>query len=278
MTSKRINIPHRMRVLLALIRKFRDQVTTENMQALLFMYCHYYANNGAYHFIPVAGKPISLQAQEDYRWFVKKGLLSNDHEVIAEFPKSYAQLDIFEEAALQQLKKYGIKQVDYQQAWDSYTSCIKQESAINSHHILYTIGYEGRGIEEYINTLLLHQIAVLCDVRYTPFSQKYGFSGSDLQAALALVNIQYIHMPELGVSVEQRRNMEDSHIHYNLLQKYEQSLPQKSQHLQTLLSVLQKHRRIAITCFERNYRACHRSKIASWLAQHKAFEYKIEHL
>jgi uncharacterized protein (DUF488 family) len=46
--------------------------------------------------------------------------------------------------------------------------------------ILYTIGYEGISLEEYLNRLIKNDVKVLVDVRRNPLSMKYGFSKSQL--------------------------------------------------------------------------------------------------
>src|SRR5690606_13764328 len=46
--------------------------------------------------------------------------------------------------------------------------------------ILFTIGYEGISLEEYLNRLVRNNVHVLVDVRRNPLSMKFGFSKSQL--------------------------------------------------------------------------------------------------
>ena len=46
-----------------------------------------------------------------------------------------------------------------------------------------TIGYEGLSLEQYIVTLLINDVRVLCDVRKNAYSQKFGFSKNQLAKA-----------------------------------------------------------------------------------------------
>ena len=62
---------------------------------------------------------------------------------------------------------------------------------------LLTIGYEGRTLESYLNTLLLEGVTLLCDVRRNAISRKYGFSKNTLARACAGVGIRYEHLPEM---------------------------------------------------------------------------------
>ncbi|WP_348602891.1 DUF488 family protein [Bartonella tribocorum] len=49
-------------------------------------------------------------------------------------------------------------------------------SAKDEKFCFFTIGYEGKSLENYLNCLLENNIKILCDVRKNPISRKYGFS------------------------------------------------------------------------------------------------------
>jgi uncharacterized protein (DUF488 family) len=60
------------------------------------------------------------------------------------------------------------------------------------------VGYEGQGIDEFIDKLAVTGTRILVDIRLNPVSRKRGFSKRLLAAALAEAGIDYRHMPELG--------------------------------------------------------------------------------
>jgi uncharacterized protein (DUF488 family) len=64
----------------------------------------------------------------------------------------------------------------------------------NEHKTLFTIGYEGKGIEKFLNSLIKNNIKVLCDVRKNPLSRKFGFSKTKLEHLCKQIEIYYIHM------------------------------------------------------------------------------------
>lgn len=64
--------------------------------------------------------------------------------------------------------------------------------------ILYTVGYEGRSIGEFLELLKSHGVEHLVDVRDAPISRKPGFAKTSLSAALAAVSIRYTHARALG--------------------------------------------------------------------------------
>ncbi|MGY9014452.1 MAG: DUF488 family protein [Rhodospirillales bacterium] len=49
---------------------------------------------------------------------------------------------------------------------------------------LFTIGYEGKTLERFLNQLVQHRIRVLCDVHRNPVSMKFGFSKNRLRKAV----------------------------------------------------------------------------------------------
>ena len=63
---------------------------------------------------------------------------------------------------------------------------------------LFTIGYLGRPLNEFIDGLLSHGIECLIDTREIPISRKKGFSKSLLEAELGRAGIAYRHFRPLG--------------------------------------------------------------------------------
>lgn len=64
----------------------------------------------------------------------------------------------------------------------------------------YTVGYSGRGINDFIDTLKKAGIATLVDIRYSPVSRfKPEFSKCNLQASLKANGISYLHKSDWGV-------------------------------------------------------------------------------
>lgn len=63
---------------------------------------------------------------------------------------------------------------------------------------VYTIGYEGKGLEGFIGELLGAEVDVLVDVRELPVSRKRGFSKSALSARVNDAGIEYLHFRSSG--------------------------------------------------------------------------------
>lgn len=143
---------------------------------------------------------------------------------------------------------------------------------------LHTIGYEKRTIDEYIGLLLEADIQVLVDVRETAWSHKPGFSKSQFEAALANAGIRYIHARFAGNPKSLRR---DAVSHADCLSRYKDHLgeyPEIVAQFDALVTELEAEcTNVAITCFERHPKDCHRSILAdAWCEYGRAR--RVEHL
>lgn len=131
---------------------------------------------------------------------------------------------------------------------------------------LMTIGYEGLSLEQYIVTLLINDVRVLCDVRKNAYSQKFGFSKNQLAKACEGAGIRYEHIPNLGIISEKRKDLKNQSDYDALFDDYEiTTLMYARNELNHLFTLLQNDKRIALTCFEHNPLQCHRSRIAKRL-------------
>ena len=63
---------------------------------------------------------------------------------------------------------------------------------------IFTIGYEGSTVGEFIAALKQACVSQVIDVRALPLSRRPGFSKSPLRAALEEAGIEYVHLKALG--------------------------------------------------------------------------------
>lgn len=149
----------------------------------------------------------------------------------------------------------------------------------NNETILYTIGYEGISLEEYLVRLIKQDVKVLVDVRNNPLSMKYGFSKSQLKRYCESLGIGYVHIPEVGIQSEQRQELNSQADYDKLFTLYrEQNLKNTIASQTQILNLLQEHKRIALTCFEANICQCHRKHLADAIESLPGFEYKVKHI
>jgi hypothetical protein len=273
-----MKLNHRITVLISLIQELQNHISDQTIHKLLFIYCYKYACNNAYDFISVDNNPYCITIHEDKKLLVNKQILQDLSNWLPA-PDTYRfakNLDMLEKLTLQKLKndieKGLITDEMINQNYSNYFKTLDIES---DKKIFYTIGYEGLNLEQYLNQLLKHKVHCLCDVRRNPYSQKFGFTKAELISALAMVGIVYIHIPDLGISSALRQSLKSDSDYYNLLKHYEVDiLAHQGSNIELLQNLLDKYKRIAITCFEAKISHCHRSKIAKLMRE----EYAVIHI
>ena len=145
--------------------------------------------------------------------------------------------------------------------------------------ILFTIGYEGISLEEYLVRLLKNDVKLLVDVRNNAISMKYGFSKSQLQKYCGDLGIQYVHIPEVGILSEQRQKLNSQKDYDKLFSVYRKNNLKKTTEKQNeILNLLKKHKRIALTCFEADICRCHRKHLAEAIETLPNFSYEVKHI
>lgn len=150
---------------------------------------------------------------------------------------------------------------------------------VNQNTILYTIGYEGISLEEYLNRLIKNDVKVLVDVRNNPLSMKYGFSKKQLTSFCASLNIEYLHIPEVGIQSEQRQELKTQNDYDNLFEIYKnQNLMKTTSQQQQILDLLKAKKRIALTCFEANICQCHRKHLAEAITKLPEWKFELKHI
>lgn len=132
---------------------------------------------------------------------------------------------------------------------------------------LMTTGYQGETIDHFVTKLVAAGVDLLVDVRTLPLSRKPGFSKSTLQARLAEMGIDYVHMPGLGMPrplLRMRRSLTDN---TPILDQYEQLLDTRLFLVMELLELV-RGKRACLMCFESDEAQCHRSRLARFIATH----------
>ena len=144
---------------------------------------------------------------------------------------------------------------------------------------LFTIGYQGRSVEDYFGMLSRAQVTLLCDVRRNAISRKRGFSKSALARACEQIGIRYEHLPDLGIGAERRRQIKTDRDRQRLLAEYRRhDLADRSASVQRILGWARSGERVAVTCFEREPGSCHRSLVAAEVERLEGSKITTEHL
>jgi uncharacterized protein (DUF488 family) len=131
---------------------------------------------------------------------------------------------------------------------------------------IFTIGYEGTTVPEFIAVLKDAGVERVIDVRALPLSRRPGFSKSALAAALGEAGIDYVHLKALGTPAEGRaaaragRHSEMERIYAGQLELPE-AIAQSG-----MMIELAKEQPTALLCLEREPEQCHRTLLLDAIA------------
>jgi uncharacterized protein (DUF488 family) len=130
---------------------------------------------------------------------------------------------------------------------------------------LYTIGYEAAGLADFVATLKQAGIDVLLDVRELPISRRKGFSKTALKEALAEAGIAYRHEKQLGSPKAIRHQLREDQNYQQFFREYDTHLSQRTDLLERLTREIEGN--VALMCYEKDHRTCHRTSVANELAR-----------
>ncbi|MFQ5330103.1 MAG: DUF488 family protein [Thermodesulfobacteriota bacterium] len=279
---------YRQRFLLVLLELAGGRLSKMDFQKLLFL-SQKEAGFSYYDFVPYHYGCYSFQAQSDIELLESFGWLEEKSKSIKLLAKPRACLNNNERDAIDQFTKqfkgyrgqklltYVYEHYPYYATRSKIAAEVMDEAAYKKvsteknrlkgkDKVVYTIGYEGLSFESYVNQLIRHDVRLLCDVRKNPLSRKFGFSKGILARLLPKLGIEYLHIPDLGIRSEMRQQLNTTDDYARLFSAYRKTLPQKEKSLQLLESLLEERKRIALTCFEKEYHSCHRHCVSDYLA------------
>lgn len=128
---------------------------------------------------------------------------------------------------------------------------------------LYTIGYEGASLEDFIATLKTKGVTTLLDVREFPLSRKPGFSKRALAQAVESEGMAYRHERDLGSPKVIRQQLHSDGDYKQFFSSFTKYLRSQQPLLAELARSLEG--KVALMCFERDPATCHRSVVARQL-------------
>jgi hypothetical protein len=284
----------RQRLILSLLDSLGGSVASTDFQKLLFLYATEWEQEQSYEFVPYKFGCFSFTSYADKRKLVERGFLNEVMEQreerwelseagcqeatragpLRERTRRFAAANVERGNALirkvylrhpyyatrSEILKRILPSADERQKVEAVRTAFQSPG-------LTTIGYEGRSLENYLNTLLRDSVTLLCDVRRNPLSRKYGFAKRTLSNACEKVGIRYEHLPELGIESGARQELKTQADYDILFAKYEHdSLPRQTPALKKIRDwILKDKQRVALTCYEAKPCQCHRHCVAEAL-------------
>ena len=277
---------YRQKILLNFLSS-SNYLSLTKLQKMLFLFCQEHENE-FYSFLPYQYGSYSFQAQHDLY------LLEARYSVVKKKNKRYirsSQADVrdlhIKDIHLQKidrLKKtwfrkpeekiiyytykkfpyYAIhsKLLDKEYLLDLKPLILKERQKKYLPKSIFTIGYEGRSVEDYFNILIENDIKLLCDVRSNPASRKYGFSKKVLSYICQQYNLAYLHIPDLGIKSNFRKDLAGPSDYAKLFDFYKKEILSQYNKFDDLSKAIEQYGRIAFTCFEADSDHCHRKCLA----------------
>jgi uncharacterized protein (DUF488 family) len=292
---------YRRKVLLALIDIFGGAIDKLFLQKMLFLLSQR-QEKPVYEFIPYYYGGYSFTAQWDINVLCAREFLKEDEYTIALIRRWNNLIDLDERDIqiirnlrrkyqkknrnellrnlYEQYPYYATRSKLLEEVLDQEAQKrVEQYRYVGYRTVLFTIGYEGRSLENYLNALIRNGIRVLVDVRNNPVSRKPGFSKRQLERICRNVDIEYRHFPDVGIAPELRKGLKTQDDYNELFAAYRRKvLPATVSTQQEILNILQCYRRIALTCFEAESQRCHRHHLAEAISKLPGFAYEVEHL
>ncbi len=292
---------YRRKIILSLLQSFDGTLPKISLQKLLFLFANRQPKPD-YDFVPYHYGCYSFSANADLTTMVRHGLLSEDKASFMKLDKvNYITSlnDKDKKILIDIINNYGrlstnslmkVTYLNYQYfainsikakeilTEDQYFKVL-QAKPKNNKTTLYTIGYEGISLEEYLNRLIKNDVKVLVDVRNNPVSMKFGFSKTQLKNFCGNLNIEYLHIPQVGIQSEQRQELNSQSDYEKLFDTYKKTnLKQTKSYQEQILKLLKQKKRIALTCFEADICQCHRKHLAEAIIKLPEWNFEIKHI
>jgi uncharacterized protein YwgA len=273
----------RQRTILKLFSTADCQVAATKLQKYVFLLRHetfIKQDSAFYDFLPYKYGPYSFAAQREVEALTAYGYLAASGSSLALTPlgsREAANVDSdTSRAVLTVVSKYGkiglqplLKDVYARYPWYARNSELQEivpseaKQPKKAPVAVYTIGYEGRSVDGFLDKLLHSGIRRIVDVRANPVSMKYGFAKSSLSGLAAKLGLGYSHFPELGIPSNRRRQVQSETDFMKLFNYYEsQILPEQEAH-SLKLAELMKAMPSVLLCMEREAVNCHRGRLAN---------------
>ncbi len=292
---------YRRKVILAVIDVFGGTIDQLRLQKMLFLLSRR-QERPVYEFVPYHYGSFSFTARWDIRALCKneylkeddrtitliagreylKGLRSQDSRHIQELCRRYRYktTDELLRELYEQYPYYAIRSKLLDEVLDERAKQqVEREKNKEHQTVLFTIGYEGRSLENYLNALIKNGVKVLVDVRNNPTSMKPGFSKYRLKKYCEHLGIEYRHYPEVGIASKMRQELKHQADYDKLFAIYREQVLVNTAPIQEEIGKLVKdYGRVALTCFENESYRCHRSHLADAISRLSGLGWEVKHI
>jgi uncharacterized protein (DUF488 family) len=243
---------------------------------------------GVYEFLPYRRGPFSFTLYHDLRTLGSDGwLIEAEHDIkVAQAPDLETAfldrpfLDMIDGVSQRYRSMSTSAVVDRVYAnhpWFTMNSEAVHKRAVTrpaAVPAVYTIGYEGIMVDGLLDLLLRAGIQRLIDVRCNPIARRYGFHKTTLKRLCEDVDVEYLHIPSLGIPSAWRADLDDPASYQRLFFRYEQEILPAQQPSVANVAKLLAEKPSAVMCMEADHTCCHRSRLAAMVSRKTALAVK----
>ena len=285
----------RHRTILALLTRMPMPLTRTIFVKLVFLLRHETTLKNVasfYDFVPYKYGPFSFTLYRDLELLRQDGYITTGdnialcentlNQTLRETEKLAASMA---SAVIDIVDRYGtlsqnalVRDIYRRYPWFALNSELSEHNLVSTQRperanpAVYTAGYEGKSVDAFLNDLLSHGIDALIDVRANPSSRKYGFSKLRLGQFCDRLDLEYRHIPSLGIPGSARIGLGSRVSYQHLLSRYERSmLPQHCVEVEEL-GCFMRQRPSVLMCVEKDVQCCHRSRLANAVAHTTGLE------
>lgn len=272
----------RQKLLLQVVEKLSENQISSKIylvKTLFLLKQRLGSQNISYDFFPHKYGPFSNEIYQDFNLLEIKDLLNQEKLCLTQKGKEIINGFEKNDLIINELNNIIASFPNYNKimnfVYEHYPkTTIRSEKILQKKQNdsgIYSIGYEGKTIDFFLNELIQNNVSILVDVRKNAFSMKKSFSKNRLVRCLTNAGISYLHLPELGIDSIKRKNLETKKDYQKLFKEYEKFLETKKQEINKIKE-LGKQQKIALMCFEADKNFCHRGILSDFLNQ------RVEHI
>ncbi len=273
---------HRQKALLLILQKVRFTASTLQVMKWAFLLSHGTSSHGGktfYQFIPHRYGPYSFTLNQETDSLVRNGFLEKGNDNSWSLTDLGKKLDVNLPRNVTQdidhiTAEYGdlssqdlLDLIHDKYSWFTVNSDVlgrRNKERPVAEKAIYTAGYEGKTVDEFLNLLMESGVSQLIDVRFNPISRRYGFHKSTLARLCSVLGIEYQHLPELGIPSSERDDLSSSAKYTSLFNNYRSNLPLREDALLRVTDLLHSKPSVLV-CMEADPEFCHRNVLAQHL-------------
>lgn len=278
-----------------MLETLKSPLDNTDFMKLLFLFCKTQKKD-FYSFFPYQYGCFSFEVYKDKRSLIEHGfLLNQDKFSVQKTMGMLQQIDMNDRLALIRftkdigglrgqdlIRKTYIEYPEYakrSEIKDKILSEQEQETLFGRESLfecedksIFTIGYEGNSIDDYLRRLIKSDIDIVVDVRSNPQSMKFDFNKKALSGFLSKIKVEYVGIPELGIPSDMRVELSDYDSYQKLFAIYDSEiLPLQTASVAQIGTMIDAGKRVALTCFEKNHMMCHRYRIAQKISREHGY-------